>query len=88
MPTQYHIVPIQDTRQHELSIACWCQPYERNGCWQHKAQSGLEEPIMAGGLLDGRLWRAWQTDGGPTTFYTAYGNAQSSRIEGRDGKDP
>lgn len=31
-----HAIPTPDTREHILSVECWCQPVEGNGVWSHR----------------------------------------------------
>jgi len=44
LPARYHIVPINDLREHELSPECWCRPVpdEEHDVWVHKSLDGRE----------------------------------------------
>jgi hypothetical protein len=40
----YHILPINDIREHEESIDCWCEPEEDiNGVIIHNSADGRED---------------------------------------------
>lgn len=50
-----HIVPVNDSREHELTKDCWCNPYMDEAClcgnelvtkgeiWIHNAADGREQ---------------------------------------------
>lgn len=45
MRTDYHIVPIDDFREHEPETTCWCRPTQHDdesGVWLHHAMDGRE----------------------------------------------
>jgi hypothetical protein len=42
----YHIVPVDDVRDHEVHTECWCNPTEDDedpGIWVHHAMDKREE---------------------------------------------
>lgn len=42
---RWHVVPIDDLREHEDSAQCWCRPSEDDeepGVWVHRAMDGRE----------------------------------------------
>ena len=39
---EYHVVPLGDLKEHELSEACWCEPDEDDGVWVHHAADKRE----------------------------------------------
>lgn len=42
----FHVVPIADLRDHELSLDCWCKPYvdeEEESLIIHNALDGRED---------------------------------------------
>jgi hypothetical protein len=38
----YHVIPINDLREHECSEGCWCKPYDDEGVWVHNSMDGRE----------------------------------------------
>ena len=43
---QFHVVPLNDLREHTTSTECWCQPiedYECPGVWVHHAMDEREQ---------------------------------------------
>lgn len=48
---EYHVVPLDDTREHYSSVCCWCGPEEDDeepGYWIHNAADNREH-YEAGG---------------------------------------
>ena len=42
--TCYHITPIDDLREHELTVHCWCDPEpDKEGVFIHNAMDGRAE---------------------------------------------
>jgi len=43
-PLRYHIIPLNDLREHDLSPKCWCHPTpdEEHDFFQHHALDGRE----------------------------------------------
>lgn len=43
-PRRYHVVPVNDLREHELTPECWCKPTpdEEHDVWTHHALDGRE----------------------------------------------
>jgi len=39
----WHVVPLNDYRDHETSHKCWCKPYEDDGLWIHNSMDRREE---------------------------------------------
>ena len=37
MSGDWHVIPINDLREHASSEDCWCKPEEDAGVWVHKA---------------------------------------------------
>jgi hypothetical protein len=52
-PGSWHIVPINDLREHKSSKDCWCNPVqdeEESGIWVHNSMDGREHYDEAGKL--------------------------------------
>jgi hypothetical protein len=44
-PGSWHVVPINDLREHKSSHDCWCNPVqdeEEPGVWVHNSMDGRE----------------------------------------------
>ena len=43
-PHRYHVVPVNDLREHELTPECWCKPTpdEEYDLFAHHAMDGRE----------------------------------------------
>ena len=39
----WHVVPLNDSRDHESSHKCWCKPYKDDGVWIHRSEYRREE---------------------------------------------
>jgi hypothetical protein len=54
----FHVVPKQDTHEHDLSLRCWCRPSLRSehAMILHPNSRG-DMPIVAGPLVDGSAWQ-------------------------------
>lgn len=54
----FHVVPKQDTHEHELSLRCWCRPSLRpkQAMILHFNKQG-DPPYMCGTLVDGQYWQ-------------------------------
>lgn len=49
----YHIVPVNDLRDHRASINCWCKPVEHDeepDVWVHNSMDVREHTIELGKL--------------------------------------
>ena len=48
----YHVLPIDDLREHEETATCWCQPRVET----HDLETGEDytEPLIIHNSLDGR----------------------------------
>ena len=45
-PDQYHIIPLDDLREHEASVSCWCRPSsddDEPSVFVHHAMDGREQ---------------------------------------------
>lgn len=38
----WHIVPLNDLRDHETNGGCWCKPTLDDGVWLHHSMDGRE----------------------------------------------
>ena len=38
----WHIVPLNDLRDHETNGSCWCKPTLDDGVWLHHSMDGRE----------------------------------------------
>ena len=38
----WHIVPLNDLRDHETNGSCWCKPTLDDGVWLHNSMDGRE----------------------------------------------
>ncbi len=38
----WHVIPIEDLKEHEESPECWCNPTETEAVWVHNAADGRE----------------------------------------------
>lgn len=45
LPARYHIVPVNDLREHKLTPECWCRPTpdEEHDVWVHHSLDGRED---------------------------------------------
>jgi hypothetical protein len=41
--TDFHVVPVNDLREHIANTDCWCKPYEDDGVWVHHSMDRREE---------------------------------------------
>lgn len=44
--SEVHVVPVNDLREHEAEVSCWCRPTEDEGTpdlWVHHALDGREK---------------------------------------------
>ncbi|MDB5848251.1 MAG: hypothetical protein JWP29_2003 [Rhodoferax sp.] len=39
----YHVYPLNDLREHEISSTCWCKPTEDDGVMVHHSMDRREE---------------------------------------------
>jgi hypothetical protein len=39
----YHVYPLDDLREHELSLDCWCKPYDDEGVIVHNSMDQREK---------------------------------------------
>lgn len=39
---RHHVIPLDDLRQHEATMNCWCQPDDDGLIVQHHAADGRE----------------------------------------------
>jgi hypothetical protein len=49
----YHVVPLGDLREHEVSLRCWCKPVqdeEEPNVWVHNSMDQRERYTDAGKL--------------------------------------
>jgi hypothetical protein len=37
-----HVIPRYDTRPHDPTVTCWCQPHLETDLWVHHARDGRE----------------------------------------------
>ena len=44
LPVRYHIVPVNDLREHKLTPECWCLPTpdDEHDVWVHHSLDGRE----------------------------------------------
>ena len=66
--TQFHIVPKQDLRSHDMTPECWCKPTLRSKMdagnevsWQH-THAYLPPPVMHGGLMYAGAWTLYSVN--------------------------
>ena len=38
----WHVVPLNDLREHDLNGSCWCKPTLDDGVWLHHSMDGRE----------------------------------------------
>lgn len=38
----WHVVPLNDLREHEANGSCWCKPTLDEGVWLHHSMDGRE----------------------------------------------
>lgn len=38
----YHVYPVNDLKEHEISDRCWCDPELIEGVWVHNSADGRE----------------------------------------------
>lgn len=38
----WHVVPLNDLREHDLNGSCWCKPADDEGVWIHHSMDGRE----------------------------------------------
>ena len=50
-----HVVPLDDEREHDLSLACWCQPLEDGWTIIHHA-ADCREKYERQGMSTGKQW--------------------------------
>jgi hypothetical protein len=39
---RWHVIPVDDLREHHASLECWCGPVEDDGVVVHNALDGRE----------------------------------------------
>ena len=39
----YHVCPLGDLKEHEISTKCWCEPELIEGVWVHNSADGRED---------------------------------------------
>lgn len=39
----WHVVPLNDLREHESNGSCWCKPTLDEGVWMHHSMDGRED---------------------------------------------
>ena len=39
----FHVVPIDDLREHDLDMSCWCHPVDDEGVIVHNSMDGRED---------------------------------------------